>query len=96
MSKPTPGPYTVVTGCDSAEVTADNHRMTIATFHAEWCDEYDRLPKAEANARAWVEGREAAEKLDRIRRVRDDWLRDEHSDTNAIELLSHILDEAKP
>lgn len=93
MIKPTPGPYQVVTGCDSAEVTADNHRITIATFHADWCDDYDRLPKAEANARAFVEGRAAVETLEKIRvAYKDDSLCDEL----LVIAVGQILDEAKP
>lgn len=70
MIRPTPGPFEVcyavdnhgiTIGCSVVAVEGDK-RIPIAVFGS-----HGNLPSAEANARAWVEGRAAVETLERIR-----------------------------
>ena len=68
MIKPTPGPYEIhdsVTKSSVGVSSQSRRRTCIATFWRDTGD--DKKEQAEANARAWVEGREAVETLERIR-----------------------------
>lgn len=68
MSKPTPGPYEIhdsVTKFSVGVSSPSRRRTCIATFWRDTGD--DKKEQAEANARAWVDGIAAMEKLGRIR-----------------------------
>lgn len=92
-AKPTPGPYHITRGAlnksDGPVVCGDDGVMAIAMF----LDFGIGKEQQEANARAWVEGREAMEKLERIRAAyKDDSLCDEL----LVIAVGQILDETKP
>lgn len=57
-TKPTPGPYKITNSFEILSVQ-NEHTTPIARFMDGWVGHEE----AEANARAWVEGREAMEKL---------------------------------
>lgn len=94
MTKPTPGPYTIYTantpdGKHDGYVVmsdTDNTNIVMASFFTEGDGE-----KALANARAFIDGIAAMEKLRRMRALYVD-KRDDELFSVAIE-VKHILDE---
>ena len=95
MSKPTPGPYRVNNFACGVHVRGndDGTDVPIASF---WNGDA-LLPanheRAEANARAWVEGREAAATLEKIRAITSEWLTvNECSDISALRRIVAIVD----
>jgi hypothetical protein len=93
-AKPTPGPYRVNEFACGVHVRANDEGtdVPIASF---WDSDALRRPsreRARANARAWVEGRDAMDRLARIRAIMKSttWVEEKLSKVHS------ILDEVKP
>jgi hypothetical protein len=89
-AKPTPGPYRIDEFANGRVCfVRDKHAAIIAEFY-----EGDSISHEEtlANARAWVEGIAAMEKLERIRSA----MESASIPSDALLEIESILDEAKP
>lgn len=92
-AKPTPGPYTICSDLSRMTHVFCSTGFSIAQFPHLYHD--GGSERAEANARAWVDGMEASEKLERIRAAMAEVAQCERAFEVRDRVLA-ILDEDKP
>lgn len=90
-AKPTPGPYRVQAFCQEF-VVYDCDDAIVAKFPSVRCG----MEQAEANARAWVEGMEAMDRLERTRKVLFECGAGKRNPVTAIVDIGKLIGEAKP
>lgn len=97
MSKPTPGPYTIHEFREGVSIRGkvDGKDISIATFWDGDIFGDSDIDRAKANARAWVEGRDAQKKLEKIQVILRSCGADMMNPHVAVVAIGRIITEAK-
>lgn len=98
-AKPTPGPHTISQVGGGYEIRGI-HGVAVGFFGRAWVSGRNgghsiETPEAEANARAWVEGIAAMERLERMRKIVGAWINGEHGELCMAE-VAKVIREDKP